>query len=543
MTTDIQASGFDQTINLKLNRIRTDGGTQPRAMIDWNVVAEYVALLEDGVVFPPVDVFHDGENYWLADGYHRMAAAGKVGQKEIAAVVHQGDRRAAILHSVGANATHGLRRSNADKRRAVETLLRDPEWSQWSDREIARRCNVDHKTVARLRSEYLGNSPDSTRLAQRGGTTYEQRVSSEARSEAASPIPDWTAVRDLETRVLALLTAREGGLRYDELRDQLAVSTPQDKTNLRTALDALLGSQRIVKKGAVYSVPEPPTETSQDAARLLRLLGEMGETTFKPLRDRSGLENSRFWRAFNLLEADGKIVRHASKGGQFPTVSLATPLASEPTPGESAQTAQEPTAAPEPAETAPTDERGAITETVLEVFADAQGSLAYGDVLRAVNELLGREVDVKLFGEVITSLLHGPLRRDATMRLWRVKSDETPVPDAPPEPAPVTDRAAILQHDRAQAAAAEAQNGAAWQTAQTRARLEAALCDVVDGLSAASQVRDIRSFAEVFSAEDMVATRNLIVSALAAFDKTRPHLEDLVGKLDTMIETGKPYED
>lgn len=98
-------------------------------------------------------------------------------------------------------------------------------------------------------------------------------------------------------------------------------------------------------------------------------------------------------------------------------------------------------------------------------------------------------------------------------------------------------------HDRAQAAAAEAQNGAAWQTAQTRARLEAALCDVVDGLAAASQIRGIRSFAEVFSAEDMVATRNLIVSALAAFDKTRPHLEDLVGKLDTMIETGKPYED
>jgi hypothetical protein len=31
-------------------------------------------------------------------------------------------------------------------------LLNDPEWSQWSDREIARRCGVHHELVGRLRS-------------------------------------------------------------------------------------------------------------------------------------------------------------------------------------------------------------------------------------------------------------------------------------------------------------------------------------------------------------------------------------------------------
>jgi len=44
-----------------------------------------------------------------------------------------GTQRDAILHSVGANATHGLRRSNQDKRKAVVTLLEDNEWCQWSD--------------------------------------------------------------------------------------------------------------------------------------------------------------------------------------------------------------------------------------------------------------------------------------------------------------------------------------------------------------------------------------------------------------------------
>ena len=284
--------------------------------------------------------------------------------------------------------------------------------------------------------------------------------------EAAAPAPDWVAVYDLETRILALLSVREEGLRYDELRDHLAIRTPQDKANLRTALDRLFGDRRIVKNGAVYAIPEPPTETSQDADRLLRLLGEMGETTFKPLRDRSNLESGRFWRALHLLEADGKIVRHESKDGQIPTVSLAPAPASEPTPGESVPVPQVPALIP---------------------------------------------------------------------------------PDGPPEPAP--NRTDILQHDRALAAAKEAQNSVAWHTAQTRARLETALCDLTDGLTlardaitAASQVRGIRSFAEVFGTEEMIATRDLIVSALAALDEARPHLEGLVSKLNTMIETGKPYE-
>ena len=73
--------------------------------------------------------------------------------------MRQGGLRDAILHSAGANAAHGLRRSNADKRRAVLMLLEDVEWSQWSDREIARRCAVHHELVGRLRADLTGGSP------------------------------------------------------------------------------------------------------------------------------------------------------------------------------------------------------------------------------------------------------------------------------------------------------------------------------------------------------------------------------------------------
>ena len=57
---------------------------------------------------------------------------------------------------VGANDTHGLRRSQADRRNAVLTLLRDPEWTRLSDRKIAEAARVDHKTVARTRRELTG---------------------------------------------------------------------------------------------------------------------------------------------------------------------------------------------------------------------------------------------------------------------------------------------------------------------------------------------------------------------------------------------------
>jgi len=133
--------------------IRLDGGTQSRAALDNAVVADYAAKLSEGHTFPPVVLWFDGESYWPSDGFHRMAAHRSLGLAEIDAEVRQGTRRDAVLHSCGANAAHGLRRSNADKRRSVETLLRDAEWSQWSNRETARLCGVSHEFVSQMREQ------------------------------------------------------------------------------------------------------------------------------------------------------------------------------------------------------------------------------------------------------------------------------------------------------------------------------------------------------------------------------------------------------
>ncbi|ODT71621.1 MAG: hypothetical protein ABS75_07315 [Pelagibacterium sp. SCN 63-23] len=144
------------TSALSLDKIKTDGGTQSRSAINPEVVEEYAAIIRDGADFPPVTVFYDGKRYWLADGFHRLEAYRKAGALEIPAAVHQGTNREAVLFSVGANASHGLRRTNEDKRRAVMVLLGDNEWSQWSDREIARQCGVGRDLVGDVRRMVAG---------------------------------------------------------------------------------------------------------------------------------------------------------------------------------------------------------------------------------------------------------------------------------------------------------------------------------------------------------------------------------------------------
>jgi hypothetical protein len=135
-----------------IERISTDS-TQTRAELNDTVIAEYAEAYEQGIDLPPIDVYFEEESYWLADGFHRLRAAQRIGRDSIAANVHQGGQRDAIFHAVGANETHGLRRTNADRRHAVSIMLQDPEWSQWSDRDLADRCMVSHTFVNRIRHE------------------------------------------------------------------------------------------------------------------------------------------------------------------------------------------------------------------------------------------------------------------------------------------------------------------------------------------------------------------------------------------------------
>lgn len=161
-------------LDIDLPNIRPDQSAQPRESLHNDRIAEYAESMKAGDQFPPLTVFHDGEVYWLADGFHRFYAAQHAGRKHIRCYVRQGGLRDAILYSVGANAKHGLARSDADKERAVLRLLNDVEWSTWTDRDIAKRCFVSHPFVAKVRKAHAGvtgNASSERTYTTKHGTT------------------------------------------------------------------------------------------------------------------------------------------------------------------------------------------------------------------------------------------------------------------------------------------------------------------------------------------------------------------------------------
>ncbi len=142
---------------VRLDLIRLDGGTQLRVAPNLGTVDDYAEAFKAGVAFPPADVYFDGTDYWPADGHQRIASARKAGLKTLPCNVRDGTVRDAILYAVGANESHGDRRTNADKRNAVETMLRDEEWGQWKNRKIAKLCRVSHTFVNMVKNELSGN--------------------------------------------------------------------------------------------------------------------------------------------------------------------------------------------------------------------------------------------------------------------------------------------------------------------------------------------------------------------------------------------------
>ena len=142
------------TKTLKVSEIECGTETQTRAAIDMECVESYAEAMRDGVTMPPIIVYCSDEGtYWLADGFHRLGAAKAIGAKTIEATVEAGGMRDALRFALAANAEHGLRRTNKDKRRALEIALADLEWGNYSARQLAELCAVSKAFIGIVRKE------------------------------------------------------------------------------------------------------------------------------------------------------------------------------------------------------------------------------------------------------------------------------------------------------------------------------------------------------------------------------------------------------
>jgi len=158
-------------------KIRTDLNTQAREKTCDETVREYAEAMENGTRFPPITVFFDLENelYILADGFHRLFAHLRVKPND-PIIIEQflGNVKDALRYAICANQSHGLKRTNGDKRKAVMRYLLELDGADESDRQIAEAVGVTHVTVFRVRNFLVSDG----RLLQRNsrigadGRTY-----------------------------------------------------------------------------------------------------------------------------------------------------------------------------------------------------------------------------------------------------------------------------------------------------------------------------------------------------------------------------------
>jgi len=177
-------------MQLEITSIRTDGGTQPRATYHYGIVDSFAEDMEAGANFPPIVVFFDGSDYWLADGFHRVLAAKKIDRSEIDADVRQGTLQDAQWYSYSVNQAHGLRRSNEDKKRAVEAALAHPKAAGMSDDLIADHVGVSQQMINEYRNRVTYQNSKSTENGYRTGKDGVKRKKPTKKPAAPKPTPE-----------------------------------------------------------------------------------------------------------------------------------------------------------------------------------------------------------------------------------------------------------------------------------------------------------------------------------------------------------------
>lgn len=134
-----------------LSDITLSNSLRVRSVIDQNVVEEYYEAMVNKDVFPAIELFQTNKTtLLLVDGWHRFYAARKANIKKILANIHDGDESEALRFALHCNARHGLRRSNADKRRCVTLAME--KWPDISNRALADLCGVTHTFINKLKA-------------------------------------------------------------------------------------------------------------------------------------------------------------------------------------------------------------------------------------------------------------------------------------------------------------------------------------------------------------------------------------------------------
>lgn len=184
-TQAMQPGGVE--VRMALDKLDLDPDRQCRRGLVREVVEEYSERMAEGIVFPPIIGYGTEENAFVADGWHRVQAAKQIGLTEIAVDLRPGGVKDALVAALGANQVHGLRRTSADKRRAVELAIQ--HFAKRSNRAIAEMCGVSDMLVGTIRPKPQVQESCTSKVEGQDGKQYPVKVKSKAPVPANDAIP------------------------------------------------------------------------------------------------------------------------------------------------------------------------------------------------------------------------------------------------------------------------------------------------------------------------------------------------------------------
>ena len=236
---------------LQIEQITTDAGTQSRMTCQDSVVRDYALHMKEGVEFPPVVVYFDGEHYYLADGFHRVLAVKSEGHTTINTEVRHGTKCDALHYSlslVGSGMKMGLRYFTGDRKNAVTLALKS--FKEATQQEIAELCGVSQGYVSQVKDLNIkGNNHTRTnKRGQRRPSSYRKKKNKRDNppvtppanppepEQTQDPVPEEKpAEKTTELPPFQLMAIREEVKKLRALYDE---STPNAQREFRESINA-----------------------------------------------------------------------------------------------------------------------------------------------------------------------------------------------------------------------------------------------------------------------------------------------------------------
>jgi len=172
---------------IALEKITFDSKYQARKSVPEDAQTEYHQQAMQGPEseWPfnaPVEIVEVAGVYYLTDGWQRCSACLKAERPKVFATIESGDLELVLMRACAANATHGVRRSDDDKRNAVRMALK--QWPKKPGSEIAEICKVSPGLVSKIRKE---DFPHQSTVTRKDGSEQAASIQRQVSRETSEP--------------------------------------------------------------------------------------------------------------------------------------------------------------------------------------------------------------------------------------------------------------------------------------------------------------------------------------------------------------------